>query len=121
MGNPYQGQVPYEAAWAQGYEYGQANPGDTGPVSPDFSSWGYDEETTSNIARVWQEGALAGREEGGRGGRDLPFYDQQSDTLYVDAEEFPALVMLSQSGDVDSWLREVGVDPDTLTDDEHNV
>lgn len=62
MTNPYRGQEPYEYAWQQGHTWGTQNPGTDQPAPPDFSGWGLDDATTSNVGQVWQEGALAGRE-----------------------------------------------------------
>jgi hypothetical protein len=45
-------------------------------------------------------------------------YDPNTDTLTVNAEEFPALAYLVQCGDADTWLQQLGIDPATLTDDE---
>jgi len=97
MDNPYSGQEPYESSWNYGYQYGKDNPNDPDPTPPDFSDWGLDDETRGYVEQVWREGALAGREEG-QGGESsqLPCYDAESDTLYADAEEFPALVFLAQ-------------------------
>jgi hypothetical protein len=66
MANPYT-EEPYKTAWDHGHDHGVANPSDTEPTPPDYSSWGYDETTTGYIATVWREGALAGREEGDGG------------------------------------------------------
>lgn len=132
MTNPYSGNEPYGTAWQQGHEYGAQNPGSDQPQAPDFSSWGYDDATTGYIGQVWQEGVLAGRDEaaggasGGTGGQDpgggatndLPHYDAETDTLYVDAAEFPALEFLVQCGDIDNWLTQIGIDPSVFSDDE---
>jgi hypothetical protein len=121
MENPYSGQSPYDAAWDYGYQYGRENSNDSDPTPPDFSSWGLDDETRGYVEQIWREGALAGREEGqggGGGASELPFYDPESDTLYASAEEFPALVFMHECGDVDTWLRELGIDPEMLADDE---
>lgn len=141
MTNPCNGSEPYQTAWQQGNDYGKQNPGDGQPQAPDFSGWGYDDETAGYIAQVWQEGVLAGREavpgggagdagggaddggggadDGGGGGvSDLPHYDTETDTLYVNADEFPALDFLVQCGDVDTWLTEIGIDPSVFSDDE---
>lgn len=121
MTNPYSGQEPYESAWNYGYQYGTDYPSDTDPTPADFSGWGLDDETRGYVEQVWREGALAGREasQSGSGGTSdqLPYYDAESDTLYVDAEEVPSLAFLVQCGDVDTWLRELGIDP-ALFDDE---
>lgn len=129
MDNPYLDQEPYGQAWDLGYQYGQANPGDTDPAAPDLSGWGYDEETTLSATQVWREGALAGREASGTGGStddgstatELPFYDPETDTLYAAVDEFPALVELVRAGDVDTWLAGLGVDVSTIVDDAPNA
>lgn len=142
MTNPYAGNEPYGTAWQQGYDYAQANPNEQAPQTPDFSSWGYDQQTTSYVGQVWQEGALAGGASGltggGQGGQaaqgsaaasgqsgggdanasQLPHYDAESDTLYVDPEEFPALTALAQAGDFDTWLQGLGIDPSIFADDQ---
>lgn len=61
--NPYDGHEPYKTAWQHGHDYGRQNRGSEQPDTPDFSGWGYDAATTKYIDQVWQEGALAGREE----------------------------------------------------------
>lgn len=134
--NPYANNEPYQTAWQQGYDYAQANPNDQSPQTPDFSSWGYDQQTTNYIAQVWQEGALAGGASGVTGGgggqrgqaaqggggqgdaTQLPHYDADTDTLYVNPEEFPALTALAQAGDFDTWLQGLGIDPSIFADDQ---
>src|SRR3954452_21839812 len=73
MSNPYNAD-PYATAWQQGYDTGMQDPGAT---APDFTGWGFDEDTTRNITTVWEEGALAGRESGstGAGGGAEPSYE----------------------------------------------
>lgn len=115
MSNPYAGQEYYEPAWDQGYEYGTANPDDSQPSSPDFSSWGLDEETTGYVAQVWQEGALAGREAAVASPQG---YDANTDTFVGTQEEFPALTLAAQYGDdFDGWLAAIGVDPAIFADE----
>ncbi len=115
MANPYAGQEYYEEAWAQGYEYGQNNPGDEEPTPPDFSSWGLDEETAGYVAQVWQEGALAGRESAQAPQQG---YDPDTDTFVGSSDEFPALALAAQyPDDFDGWLTAIGIDPAIFTDD----
>jgi hypothetical protein len=139
--NPYNGTEPYQSAWQQGYDYATQHPAETSPQTPDFSGWGYDSDITGYIGQVWQEGALAGGGSGVTGGgggaggtgsggepgqaggtaggaSELPHYDAETDTLYVSAEEFPALTQLAEAADFDAWLQQLGIDPRTMADDE---
>ena len=145
MTNPYDGNEPYQTAWQQGYDYATQNPSETSPQTPDFSGWGYDSDITSYLGQVWQEGALAGGASGvtgggggtggagsggssgdpgqgggagGGGSSELPYYDAETDTLYVSAEEFPALTQMAEAADFDTWLQQLGIDPSTMADNE---
>lgn len=130
--NPYSDQEPYGQAWDFGYQYGRQNTEDTDPVAPDFADWGLDGDTLVSAQQVWQEGALAGRDDAaaeaggavtGESGTssDLPHYDAETDTLFVAEEEFPALVQLAQAGDIDTWLSGLGVDVSIFADDAPSV
>ena len=112
MENPYAGQDYYADAWDQGYAYGGENPGDTNPIPPDFSGLGVDEEMTQNLATIWLEGALAGRDEAG----PALGYDSQTDTFVGSVDEYPGLTLIAQSADADEWLAAVGIDPAIFSD-----
>lgn len=128
--NPYDGQEPYGTAWQQGYEHGVANPSDTSPQAPDYSSWGYDEETTGYIGQVWQEGALAGREEGsggqsggepggqsGGGEGEITLPADLAAEMASFADYYPETTAIAYAGDGDAFYQQyLGFEPET--DDE---
>ena len=136
MTNAYEGQEPYATAWQQGYDHGQANPSDGQPQAPDFSSWGYDAETTGYVAQVWQEGALAGREggggaapgsssssAGGGGGQSnadgtITLPDDIRTELANFTSSYPELTALVGAGDGDTYYQNV-VGIERPTDDEN--
>jgi len=133
MTNAYAGQEPYATAWQQGYDYGQANPSDSQPQAPDYSSWGYDAETTGYVTQVWQEGALAGREAGsggsssssagGGGGQSnadgtITLPSDISAELTNFTSYYPELTALVGAGDGDTYYQNV-VGIERPTDDEN--
>jgi hypothetical protein len=135
MSNPYSDE-PYLTAWQYGSDYGSQNPGDTDPQSPDFSSWGYDDDITGYVVQVWREGALAGRDgssggastgDGGSGadsadasGSDLiQLPSDLADELVRFREYYPETTALCDAGDVDTWLQYVvGVEYIPTDDDD---
>ena len=117
MPNPYAGQDNLEQAWDLGFQYGQGNPEDSDPTPPDFSDWDVDDDTRSALPTVWREGALDGRESAGQEEEPDWGYHSDTDTAILRSEEYPALTLIAQNGDADSWLAAIGVDPASLSDD----
>jgi hypothetical protein len=143
MTNPYAGNEPYDTAWQQGYDYTSQMSSEGQPQTPDFSSWGYDDQTTAYIGQIWQEGALAGQQaaanasgaapgsgssagqpsDGGAppGGTDdgaVELPSDVADELANFASYYPETWAVAQATDPDAYVREsLGID-EPPTDDE---
>lgn len=136
LDNPYSDD-PYKTAWQQGHDYGQQSPNDTSPQTPDFSSWGYDADTSNNIGQVWQEGALAGRTDAGASGSTdsggaSPTASGTGDgqiTLPADLaaeladlpNQFPESWAMMQAGDGDTYFGQVVALASIPTSDDEEI
>lgn len=135
MDNPYTDE-PYQTAWQQGHDYGGQNPSDESPQTPDFSSWGYDGDTTDSIGTVWQEGALAGRNDSSSSaGSTSPdggaTAQNDTDAVTLDPSlaaeladlwsQFPETYAMMQCADGDSYFSQVVALDNIPTSDDNEV